>query len=164
MCPPKPLVVPALSIVIAWTGYLPAFPTAGLQSSALLLDFLLKQSQRTLVMSSWEYSFRKSPRNSSAKGHPDICVINIHLQRGKLMGKILFLLMSGEKAHSFMSPVGEETDSQFTITSQVHAPAPRTMETMVQRQWQCRPRCLLMESVLPSPSCPCLPMAISTAL
>lgn len=123
MCHSQPLVVPVLSRVIAWTGYLPAFPTAGLHSSALLLDFLLKLSQTTLALSSWEYSFRKPPRNLSAKDHPNFCVININLQRSKLMGKILFLLKSVEKAHSFTSPLGEEIDSQFSITNHVNAPA-----------------------------------------
>lgn len=37
------------------------------------------------------------------------------------------------------------------------------MGSLVQRQRQCRPRCLCMESVLPSPNSRCLPMAISTA-
>lgn len=133
MCHSQPLVVPVLSIVIAWTGYLPAFPTAGLHSSALLSDFLLKLSQRTLVPSSWEYSFRKSPRNSSAKDQPNFCVINIHLQRDKWMGKILFLLKSVKKAHSFTSPVGEEIDSQFSITNDVNAPAPWI--ALVPRAW-----------------------------
>ena len=43
------------------------------------------------------------------------------------MGKILFLLKSVEKAHRFTSSVGEEIDSQFTVTNHMNAPAPRTV-------------------------------------
>jgi len=167
VCYSQPLVVPVLSIVIAWTRYLPAIPTAGLHSSARLLDFLLKLSQRTFVPSSLEYSFRKA----SAKDYPNFHVINIHIQRSKCMRKILFLLKSVEKAHRSMSRVGGEMDSQFVVYQpcecpiSLGSPGPQgVMESVAQRQWQRGPRCLCTEPTLLSRSSLCCPTAISTAL